>query len=173
MAAQPAPTVHITAESGSDRKLSSFIDFTPSSSQPMGSTTSMSYVYSTQESFTLDGDADLIRYHATASAGPPYHFPAAGESIITYMEFGPNPEQEEGFWHRTHTVDYIVIIEGELELSLNGGEQRIVRKGDVVVQRAPMHKWKNASRTEIAKFIGVLLGAAGAVQDEVEFRGEQ
>lgn len=89
------------------------------------------------------------------------------------MEFGPNPEQEEGFWHRTQTVDYIVILEGELELSIIGGEQRIVRQGDVVVQRARMHKWKNVSRTEGAKFIGVLLGAAGAVQDGVEFSGEQ
>ena len=173
MATHTAPTVHITAASGLDSKRSSFIGVTPSSAQPMGSTTSLSYVYSTEASFTLDGDADLTRYHATASAGPPYHFPAAGESIVTYMEFGPNPEQEEGFWHRTQTVDYIVILEGELELSLNGGEQRIARQGDVVVQRAPMHKWKNVSRTQSAKFIGVLLGAAGAVQDGVEFGGMQ
>lgn len=87
------------------------------------------------------------------------------------MEFGPNPEQEEGFWHRTRTVDYIVILEGVLELSLDGGQKREVKKGDVIVQRAPMHKWKNMSRTESARFVGILLGADGAVEDGVEFGG--
>jgi hypothetical protein len=35
--------------------------------------------------------------------------------------------------HRTQTLDYSVLLEGEMELMLDGGEVRVVRKGDVVV----------------------------------------
>ncbi|KPM43949.1 hypothetical protein AK830_g2593 [Neonectria ditissima] len=143
--------VHVTTDSDSASETrSSFLSITTPLPQPLGPTASLSYVYSTPPSFTLADNADLTHYRATASSGPPYQFPGAGSSTLTYLDFGPNPGQEEGFWHRTQTVDYIVVLEGELELALDGGQKRVVKKGDVVVQRAPMHKWKNLSRTESA-----------------------
>ncbi|KAF5002426.1 hypothetical protein FGRMN_438 [Fusarium graminum] len=164
--------VHITVDTELEPKVSSFLSVEPTLPQPMGSTTSLSYIYSTPPSFTLANNADLNHYQATASSGPPYHFPSAGSNILTYMEFGPNPEQEDGFWHRTQTVDYIVMLEGELELSLDGGEKRMMKVGDVIIQRAAMHKWRNTSKTASAKFVAVLLGAEGAVEDGVEYGGE-
>ncbi|KAJ8101693.1 hypothetical protein POJ06DRAFT_288521 [Lipomyces tetrasporus] len=169
----PAPSVHITTNSDSEAKTSSFLPLTAPPTQVLGPTTSLSYVYSTLPFFTLTHNADLTHHVAAASSGPPYvSFPVAGGSAIVYLNFGPNPEQEEGFWHRTQTVDYIVVLEGELELSLDGGEKRVVKTGDVVVQRAPMHKWKNLSRTEGARYVAVLLGAEGAVEGGMEFGGE-
>jgi hypothetical protein len=169
----PALNVYITTNSDSEAKSSSFIPLTPPPTQVLGPTTSMSYIYSTPPSFTLTHNADLTNHLASVSSGPPYlSFPVAGGSGVVYLNFGPNPEQEEGFWHRTQTVDYIVILEGELELSLDGGEVRVVKKGHVVVQRAAMHKWKNLSRTEGARYEAVLLGAEGAVEGGIEFGGE-
>jgi hypothetical protein len=167
----PALNVHITTDSDSDTKTSTFLSVTAPLPQALGSTISLSYIYSTPPSFTLTHNADLTHYLATASSGPPYQFPGAGSSTLTYLDFGPNPEQEEGFWHRTQTVDYIVVLEGTLELSLYGGQKRVVKKGDVVVQRAPMHRWKNLSRTESARYVAVLLGAEGAVERGVEYGG--
>lgn len=46
--------------------------------------------------------------------------------------------------HRTETVDYGVLIEGELWLVLDEGEVRL-RPGDVVVQRGTNHAWSNRS----------------------------
>lgn len=161
--------VYITTESDSDTGTSSFLSVTPPLPQALGPTASLSYIYSTPPYFTLSNNADLKHYLATASAGPPYSFPAAGSSTITYLEFGPNPGLEEGFWHRTQTVDYIVLLEGELELTLYGGQKMVVQKGDVVVQRAPMHKWKNLSKTESARYVAVLLGAEGALEGGVEY----
>ena len=65
-----------------------------------------------------------------------------------------------------------MVLEGELELSLDGGETRAVRKGDVVVQRGVMHKWKNLSRTEGATYVVVSLGVEGAVEGGMEFGGK-
>lgn len=46
--------------------------------------------------------------------------------------------------HRTETVDYGIVLEGELVLILDA-EETIVRAGDVVVQRGTSHAWANRS----------------------------
>ena len=47
--------------------------------------------------------------------------------------------------HRTETVDYGIMIEGEITLILDEGET-VVRPGDVVVQRGTNHAWGNRSQ---------------------------
>jgi quercetin dioxygenase-like cupin family protein len=47
--------------------------------------------------------------------------------------------------HRTESIDYGVVLEGTLELLLDSGETRIMKRGDVCVQRATMHAWKNVT----------------------------
>ncbi|HTT01108.1 MAG TPA: cupin domain-containing protein [Steroidobacteraceae bacterium] len=46
--------------------------------------------------------------------------------------------------HRTQTLDYVVVIEGEIVLVLDDSEVTL-RKGDVVVQRGTDHAWENRS----------------------------
>jgi hypothetical protein len=48
------------------------------------------------------------------------------------------------FMHRTETVDYGIVLEGELTLILDIGET-IVRAGDIVIQRGTNHGWANRS----------------------------
>lgn len=45
--------------------------------------------------------------------------------------------------HRTSTLDYGVVIDGVTELLLDSGESKVLRKGDVFVQRGTAHSWKN------------------------------
>ena len=57
--------------------------------------------------------------------------------------------------HRTETVDYGIVTEGEVWLVLDEGEVHLTR-GDVVVQRGTNHAWSN--RTEaMARMVFVLL----------------
>lgn len=56
------------------------------------------------------------------------------------IDFGPGVESP---WHRAMTIDYGIVIEGVFELTLDSGERRIMRQGDVSIQRATNHKWKN------------------------------
>jgi mannose-6-phosphate isomerase-like protein (cupin superfamily) len=44
--------------------------------------------------------------------------------------------------HRTRTIDYVVVLEGEIDLLLDDGEVRLAA-GDVVVQRGTNHAWLN------------------------------
>jgi quercetin dioxygenase-like cupin family protein len=73
--------------------------------------------------------------------------------------------------HRTQSVDYGIVLEGEVVLVLDDSET-VLRAGDVVVQRGTNHRWENRSgATARMAFILVdgvftseLLGALG---DEV------
>jgi len=48
------------------------------------------------------------------------------------------------FMHKTETVDYGIMLEGELTLIMDEGET-VIRPGDIVVQRGTNHGWANRS----------------------------
>ena len=59
--------------------------------------------------------------------------------------------------HRAMSVDYGVVIEGEFELTLSSGESRIMKRGDVCVNRATMHKWRNCDHEHSGRMLFILL----------------
>lgn len=46
--------------------------------------------------------------------------------------------------HRTETVDYGIVLDGEITLVMDVGET-VVRAGDIVIQRGTNHGWANRS----------------------------
>jgi len=58
--------------------------------------------------------------------------------------------------HRTQSLDFGVVLEGTIELVLDSGETKIMERGDVAVQRATMHAWRNPSETQWARMMFVL-----------------
>jgi uncharacterized cupin superfamily protein len=46
--------------------------------------------------------------------------------------------------HRTESVDYALILEGEIYLVLDQ-EERLMRQGDFLVERGTSHAWANRS----------------------------
>ncbi len=56
--------------------------------------------------------------------------------------FGQN--KRHPYMHRTETVDYAIILEGEMYLVLDDSEV-LLKAGDVVVQRGTNHAWSNRS----------------------------
>ncbi len=48
------------------------------------------------------------------------------------------------FMHRTETLDYAVVLEGEITLVLDDSEVNL-KQGDVVIQRGTNHAWSNRS----------------------------
>lgn len=59
--------------------------------------------------------------------------------------------------HRTVSLDYGIVLEGEVEAILDSGEKRTMKRGDSLVQRGTKHAWRNTSETEWARMIFVLL----------------
>ena len=47
--------------------------------------------------------------------------------------------------HRTRSLDLGIVLEGEVEMELDGGVKRVLRAGDTIVQRGTVHRWRNVS----------------------------
>jgi Cupin domain len=60
--------------------------------------------------------------------------------------------------HRTVTVDYAIILEGEIVAILDD-EETVLRAGDILVQRGTNHAWANRS-DRIARICFVLIDGA-------------
>ena len=58
--------------------------------------------------------------------------------------------------HRTETVDYGIVLEGEVHLVLGDGSATHLHRGDVVVQRGTDHAWENRT-DEVARMAFVLV----------------
>ena len=63
----------------------------------------------------------------------------ADGTIFRFVEYQPGVAPRD---HRTETIDYAIVISGELEMDVEGKVVRL-RKGDVVVQQNTMHNWAN------------------------------
>ena len=60
--------------------------------------------------------------------------------------------------HTTDTVDYVVIVSGEVWLELDDGKEVLVKAGDCVVQNGTRHRWHNRSDRPCT-MAAVMLGA--------------
>jgi len=62
--------------------------------------------------------------------------------------------EPDGF-HTTQTIDYVMVLEGEIALELDTGEVQL-KPGDCVVQRGTRHAWRNRSDGPV-KMMAVML----------------
>lgn len=65
-----------------------------------------------------------------------------GGSVLRVVDMLPGKESP---MHRTNSIDYGIVLEGEVELELDDGAKRTVRQGGIVVQRGTNHLWRNTS----------------------------
>ncbi|PWY97370.1 hypothetical protein BCV70DRAFT_202880 [Testicularia cyperi] len=61
-------------------------------------------------------------------------------SVLRFVDFPPHTESP---MHRTQSIDYGIVIWGEIELELDSGEKRTLGPSDVCVQRGSDHLWRN------------------------------
>jgi len=69
--------------------------------------------------------------------------------------------------HRTNSLDYGIVMSGELELELDDGVVKQLGPGDIVIQRGTMHLWRNPSETEVCRIVFVLTQATPVQVDGV------
>jgi len=73
-------------------------------------------------------------------------------------EFAPGHAR---FEHRTETVDYAILLSGEIDMELENDEVVHLKAGDVVVQRGTIHTWVNKGSAP-AVFAFILIDAKPA-----------
>ncbi|KAI5846087.1 hypothetical protein BZA05DRAFT_406924 [Tricharina praecox] len=87
----------------------------------------------------------------------------AGGALLRYVDFVPGYECG---MHRTNSVDFGILVEGELTAIMDDGSEAKLARGDVIVQRGTMHAWRNDG-VGWARIAFVLLAS-----DPVEVGGE-
>jgi quercetin dioxygenase-like cupin family protein len=70
--------------------------------------------------------------------------PVTGHLLRIIDIYPPKDGGKRTVMHRTKSLDYAVVIEGEVVLVLEGSEV-VLKKSDVVVQRGTNHAWENRS----------------------------
>jgi hypothetical protein len=78
----------------------------------------------------MDGEKDISTYQGYMTTPPKITLP--GGSICRVCDFAPGYLTA---MHRTPSLDFGVCLEGEVELVLDSGETRVLKRGDVAVQR--------------------------------------
>ena len=60
-------------------------------------------------------------------------------SVFRVIQYDPGVAER---WHATDSIDYAVVISGEIDMQLDEGEVHL-KAGDTLVQRATVHNWVN------------------------------
>lgn len=60
--------------------------------------------------------------------------------------------------HRTLTLDYGIVISGEIVCKLDSGEEKIIKAGEYIVQRGVNHAWINRG-TEVCRVAAIMIGS--------------
>lgn len=129
-----------------------------------GDQLNMSVAYTTSRfPADLNGDADVAEHDARVAG---LGLVSRGGTVLRIVNFAPG---YECMMHRTQSVDYGIVVEGEITSVLGDGEGRatgeeeVLRRGDIMVQRATMHAWRNDSTTEWARMVFCLQDCAPLV----------
>jgi mannose-6-phosphate isomerase-like protein (cupin superfamily) len=83
---------------------------------------------------------------------------ARREALIRLRGLADHFEKDDPAMHKTNTVDYAVVYDGEIWLELDDAKTVHLKKGDVVVQNGTRHAWRNKG-TEPVTMLFFLNGA--------------
>jgi quercetin dioxygenase-like cupin family protein len=93
-----------------------------------------------------DGDEDIGQTQTSTTR--------EGGTIFRVVRYEPGVVPRR---HRTDSVDYAVVMQGEIDMELDG-ETVTLKAGDLLVQRGTVHNWINRSN-DIAIVAFVLISA--------------
>ena len=74
---------------------------------------------------------------------------ARDEALIRLRGLADHFEKEDPAMHKTNTVDYAVVYDGEIWLELDDVKTIHLKRGDGVVQNGTRHAWRNKSTQSV------------------------
>lgn len=89
---------------------------------------------------------------------PPGRKEMSREAVLKEMGLSGQAHSQHPGMHRTRSIDYAVVMEGEIDMILDDSEVHL-RAGDVLVQQGTNHAWANRG-TRPCRIAFVLIDAA-------------
>ncbi|KAF9768970.1 hypothetical protein IL306_013671 [Fusarium sp. DS 682] len=99
----------------------------------------------------MNGDKDITSYKRHLEQAPGLVINSG--TVLRYVDMPPNCTSP---MHRTVSLDYGVVLQGEVALVLDSGEERILKQGDIAVQRGTNHAWRNTSSENWVRMLYIL-----------------
>ncbi len=84
-------------------------------------------------------------------------------SVIRIVDMLPG---KESAMHRTNSIDYGIVLEGEIELELEDGAKKAIHQGGIIVQRGTNHLWRNTT-DKVTRIAFVLIEAPAYLHNGV------
>jgi quercetin dioxygenase-like cupin family protein len=112
--------------------------------------------YTNSAAPNLNSSADLTAYTTILEAATQPSLTIPGGTVLRVCNFAPGSITA---MHRTTSLDFGIVLEGEVELVLDSGETRLLVAGDIAVQRGTMHAWRTPSQSKWSRMIFVLQDA--------------
>ncbi|KAK2613828.1 hypothetical protein N8I77_000707 [Diaporthe amygdali] len=112
----------------------------------------MAVAYINKNPADLNNDADLEHDRNVNNEG--VGLVSNGGAVARYVDLAPG---YTCMMHRTQSLDYGIVTDGEAECVLEDGTAQLMRPGDVMVQRYTVHAWRNPSQTSWARIFFVLV----------------
>jgi quercetin dioxygenase-like cupin family protein len=73
-----------------------------------------------------------------------YNYVGSGQgTTVRIVEWAPGHAM---FPHRTETMDYSMVLSGEINVEFDSGQAVTMKQGDIIVMRGVTHTWKNKSK---------------------------
>ncbi|KAL4748032.1 hypothetical protein BDW72DRAFT_196168 [Aspergillus terricola var. indicus] len=107
---------------------------------------------------TLD-ESLAVKQDLGGSFVPPATLPD-GRDMVWYIDTPPGKGSSS---HRTVSFDVVIQIAGDIEATLESGEKRIQKPGDMLIQPATTHIWRNPSKDKWARMVGVMYSSIHVV----------
>lgn len=164
----PDPTIHITShDSNSHAKLHSSSPNKWTWYEDMG--VGFNVVYTTS-AFppSMNDEVDIKSHEATMASGELGLVQKNG-TVCRIVDFSPEGKPH---MHRTQSLDYGIVLFGEVIMELDDGSITHLKQGDVAVQRGTNHSWRNPSTTAWSRMLFVLQDSQPLIVNGQRFREE-
>jgi quercetin dioxygenase-like cupin family protein len=119
--------------------------------------------WSMEEHWAIERMPPPLDETTNAAEQPEYLLqPSAGEARCRIVTFGPHSSFP---MHTTATLDFLVVLSGELRMLMEEGDITL-HAGDTVVQRGTPHGWANDTDQECV-VAGILISADDLPEEPV------
>lgn len=148
------PTVHITTHDETTRKavIHSSVEAEPWFA-PRGTSVTWHVPYTTSSfPVSLTNGSDITTHQELMARGE-LGLVNPGGTVLRIVDFGPG---HEALMHRTQSLDYGIVLEGEIYMDLDGGETKLLKRGDIAIQRGTMHAWRAVDPSQWTRMLFVL-----------------
>lgn len=118
----------------------------------------------------LTAQSSTTRFHLLWASDETPHFPDNGQEPVVcaagvapvggfrFWQLSFPPGVGSGEMHTTASVDFVMVLSGEIELLLNDDSAVRLKAGETLVQNGTAHSWRNPGDSD-AVLIVVMCGA--------------